>query len=82
MIEAIGYLAAILGILGFLPQVIKTVRTRKTRDISLASMAILSVGSTLWVIYGIGTMTKPIILTNTVITICAYILLAMKLRYK
>lgn len=82
MIEAIGYLAAILGIIGFVPQVVKTVRSRKTRDISLPSMIILSIGSTLWVIYGFATMTKPIILTNTVITVCAYTLLAMKLRYK
>lgn len=82
MTEVIGYLAAVLGIIGFLPQVIKTVRTRKTRDISLHSMALLSIGSTLWVIYGFATLTKPIILTNTVITVCAYTLLAMKLRYK
>jgi len=52
-ITIIGLIAGACTTISFLPQVFKIYRTRETRDLSLGMYIILSVGISLWVVYGI-----------------------------
>ena len=75
-IDLIGYLAGSLT-----PQVIKSWRTKSTKDISVIWTLIYLTGLTLWIIYGIGIASFPIIITITIEALLALSLLILKLLY-
>ncbi len=81
-VELLGYIAGVLTTASFAPQLIKTVKTKSTRDISFKMYAILSVGISLWLIYGVFHNSLPIILANGVSLCLVIIILALKLKYK
>ena len=66
MIVIIGYLAACLTTASVVPQIIHTLRTRDVRGISIPSWAALSVGISLWLIYGLYIGSGPVIISNAV----------------
>jgi MtN3 and saliva related transmembrane protein len=59
-IDFIGYVAATCTTLSFLPQLIRVVRLRSARDISLGMFLIFSVGTALWLTYGLLAHSKPV----------------------
>lgn len=65
--EVIGIIAGALSCTTFLPQVIKTWKSKSTKDVSLAMFLIASVGTTLWLIYGIMIKSISIIGTNIIV---------------
>lgn len=75
----VGLAATVLTIIAFLPQTIQVVRTRKTRDLSLATYSTLIVTSSLWTTYGIQEDDWALIITNTAIGICCFIIVSFKL---
>ena len=77
----LGLLAAAFTTAALLPQVIKTVKTKKTDDISLLMYIILSIGISLWLIYGLLTIDLPIILANSITLILTVIVLILKIRH-
>ncbi len=77
----LGLLAAAFTTAALLPQVIKTVKTKKTDDISLLMYVILSIGISLWLIYGLLTIDLPIILANSITLILTVIVLILKIRH-
>lgn len=62
--EIIGLAAACLTMFSFVPQVIKTARTRSSKDVSIVMLLQLSLGVSLWVVYGVYRRDPVIILAN------------------
>ena len=77
----IGFTAGILTTIAFLPQVILTWRTRRAAGVSLGMYAVFTAGTALWLAYGIGIGSVPVIASNGITLVLALCILAMKLRF-
>jgi MtN3 and saliva related transmembrane protein len=66
----------------FLPQAIKTIQTKNTSGISLYMYALFTLGTLLWLIYGIMSHSMPVTIANAITFIFASIILVYKLKYK
>jgi len=75
--EVIGIIAGALSCTTFLPQVIKTWKSKSTKDVSLTMFLIASVGTTLWLVYGIMINSISIIGTNIIVLIFSLIMLLL-----
>lgn len=80
MIELIGTLAALLGSIMYAPQAWRVIKTHHTKDLSLATQALLLIVSLLWIVYGVGKDSLPLIAVNSVIAILASIILVIKIK--
>ena len=78
----IGLLAAVCTTGAFVPQVVKVWGTKSTHDLSLKTFLLLSVGISLWLVYGLYLKDLPIIAANTVSIGLIIIILAFKIKYK
>ncbi len=76
----VGYMASICMICGYLPQAVQTIRTRETDGIAMPTFLALGAGSVLFVAQGILIDNMPIVLANTITTICSVIITIIKLR--
>lgn len=79
--ELIGYLAGFIVAISLVPQVFKSWKTKSTEDISIVWTLIYIVGLILWVIYGVGIISFPIIIAVTLEALLAISLLILKLKY-
>ena len=80
-ITIIGLIAGACTTISFLPQVFKIYRTREARGLSLGMYIILSVGISLWVVYGILSKNLPIIMANSIVFILCIWIVIMKIKY-
>lgn len=80
-IEFIGFAAAFCTTVAFVPQLVRVVRLRSAREISLPTFLLFSVGVFLWLIYGVRTGSKPVIVSNIFTLVLSLSILALKLRY-
>jgi len=78
----IGLIAAVCTTASFLPQAIQTIKTKDTKGISLSMYTLFTVGTILWLVYGILSTSYPIIVANIVTVILALIILTYKIKYK
>ena len=78
----IGLMAAFCTTLSFLPQAIHTIKTKNTSGISLLMYSIFTIGTLLWLAFGIMTNNLPVILANCITAILALVILGYKLKYK
>ena len=78
----IGLMAAFCTTLSFLPQAIHTIKTKNTSGISLLMYSIFTIGTFLWLAFGIMTNNLPVILANCITAILALVILGYKLKYK
>ena len=78
-VTLIGYAAATLTTLSFFPQAIKTVRSGDTRGISLPMYVLMTLGISLWGVYGLITGDGPLILANAITIVPALVVLQRKL---
>jgi len=81
MYKIIGLTAAILTMFAFLPQIGKALRTRSVKDVSIVTLIQLSLGVSLWIIYGIYRKDVIIILANSVTFLSMVILLYLYLLF-
>jgi MtN3 and saliva related transmembrane protein len=81
-ISAIGYLAAFGTTISFLPQAVKTIQTKDTSGISLPMYALFTLGTLLWLTYGVLSGSLPVAVANAVTFVFASIILIYKIRYK
>lgn len=65
--EVIGIIAGAFSCTTFLPQVIKTWKSKSTKDVSLTMFLIATLGTALWLIYGLMINSISIIGTNIVV---------------
>jgi MtN3 and saliva related transmembrane protein len=78
----IGYCAAFGTTISFLPQAVKTIKTKDTSGISLLMYSFFTMGTALWLTYGILTNDVPVATANLITFIFACIILAYKIKYK
>lgn len=80
-LDWIGFTAGILTTIAFLPQVILTWRSRRAAGVSLGMYAVFTVGTALWLAYGIAIGSVPVIASNGITLVLALCILAMKIRF-
>jgi MtN3 and saliva related transmembrane protein len=79
--DGIGYAAATMTTVSFLPQLIRVVKLRSARDISLGMFLIFTLGTTLWLVYGLLSRSVPVWLANGVTLVLSASILFLKLRF-
>lgn len=79
--ELIGYLAGFIVAISLTPQVIKAWRTKSTKDIPIAWTLTYITGLTLWIVYGFGIGSLPLMVTISIEVSMAFSLLVLKLKY-
>ena len=77
-----GSLAGTLTTIAFFPQAIKTWKTKSAEDISLGMFTLFAAGVFLWIVYGIGIGSVPVIIANTITFVLAVTILVFKIKYK
>ncbi|MCM8781708.1 MAG: SemiSWEET family transporter [Candidatus Omnitrophica bacterium] len=65
----------------FVPQIIKVINTKSAKDVSLTTMVQLSLGVSLWIIYGFHLNNFIIITANSVTLTSLMILLCLYFNY-
>ncbi len=81
-IEIIGYLAGIIVAIALSPQVIKAWTTKSTKDISIIWTVTYMLGLLLWITYGVGISSYPLIITISIEFLMLLSLFILKLIYK
>lgn len=71
---AIGSLAAFLTMFSFIPQIIKVFRHKSAKDVSVVTLLQLSLGVSLWIVYGIY-LKDPIIIVANAVTLTSLLIL-------
>ena len=82
IIKILGFMAAILTTFSFLPQAIKTIKDKDTKSMSLLMYSMFSLGVFFWMVYGFMNNDLPLFLANVVTFAFAFIILALKIKYK
>ncbi len=81
-VTIIGFLAAGVTMVSFLPQVVKTWRSGSSEDLSLGMYLLLTIGTVLWLSYGLMTDDLPIIVTNVVLLVLMSSVLAQMMWHR
>lgn len=81
IVSVIGYLAAVCTTVCFVPQLVRVWRLRSAREISLIMFSVFSLGTFLWLLYGIFLGSLPIILANSIALALSLGILVLKLRF-
>ncbi|WP_445292015.1 SemiSWEET family sugar transporter [Bdellovibrio sp. GT3] len=81
-ITALGLVAGVCTSLCGLPQVIKIYKTKSGKDVSYKTYIILSIGTALWIIYGIAKDDLAITITNSLNIAINFLLLTLKFKYQ
>jgi len=77
----IGLTAATLTMFAFIPQIIKMVKTKSAKDVSLITLIQLSLGVSLWIVYGIFIKDFVVILANCITLASLITLLFLYFNY-
>jgi len=80
-ITFVGFAAGAITSMGFIPQLIRGYRTKKLDDVSYWMPLVLTIGMTLWFIYGLLRSDLAIILANAFGIGCNGLLLILKKKY-
>lgn len=78
--DVIGSAAGTLTTIAFIPQVVRAWKTGSVEDLSLWMLLAFTTGVGLWTAYGVVTDALPLIVTNGITFVLAFMLLGMKLR--
>ena len=81
ILEILGLIAGAVTSMGYLPQLYRGYKTKKLEDISYYMPAVLAIGMTLWLIYGIFLEAFAVIIANIFGVLCSIILILMKKIY-
>ena len=82
LIEYLGFAAGILTTISFIPQVWHSWSTRDLGGISLRMYSLFTLGTLLWLIYGIAVGSWPISIANAVTFLLAGLVLSLKLIHR
>ncbi|MDC8438379.1 MAG: SemiSWEET transporter [Candidatus Nitrosotenuis sp.] len=80
-LTVLGSVASVLVSSSFIPQIIKGYKTKSLHDVSYLLMILISIGMSLWIVYGIEKQDVVIIGANVSTISLNIILLALKVRY-
>ncbi len=62
--EKLGFVAAGFSNMAYVPQFYKILKTRSAHDVSLLMYAFLMTGASIWLVYGVLTGQRPIVVNN------------------
>ena len=79
--SAAGTLAAICSMTSFAPQLVKIWREKDASSVSLHMYLVTVTGFALWIAYGLGIGSWPVIGSNSVCLLMSAGILALRLRY-
>ncbi len=79
--DLLGYSAACLTTLSFLPQAWHTFKTKDVSGISTGMYSVFTLGTALWLGYGIALSAWPVAGANAITLVLALGILVMKRRY-
>ena len=82
MEEIIGILAGIFTTIAAVPQIFRAWETKKVDDVSPKMFLVLTIGVSLWTVYGIMKQDAPIIITNGISTLLNITMLILILKFK
>ena len=85
MTDALGVMAATWGVLMAISpslQIRRILQRRSSRDVSIAYLAVLQVGFTLWVGYGLALGNPALVVSNGVAFLVGVATLAIALRFR
>jgi MtN3 and saliva related transmembrane protein len=77
-----GYFGSFLTSITFVPQVYKAWKTKSVGDLSLWMVLIVVLSASVWLVYGIGIDSKPVMIANSIILLMALLLVYFKLTFK
>jgi len=77
----IGYTAGALTTIAFLPQVLHVWKRKSADDLHMGTLISFTVGVTLWLVYGIFSRQKPVVVANAVTLALQCTILYLKVRY-
>ena len=80
--QLLGYAAGVITTISFIPQLIRLVKTKSGKDISFAMMLLFSTGVLAWLIYGVLTLSLPIIIANSLTLLISLGIMGLKLYYE
>jgi MtN3 and saliva related transmembrane protein len=81
-IEPVGYLGSFLTSITFIPQVYKAWQTKSIGDLSIWMVLIVNFSTVVWLLYGLGIGSGPVIVANSIVLIFSLLLLYFKLTFK
>jgi len=79
--EFLGFVAGALVTCSLIPQLVRVFKLRSAREISTLFNALLLLGISFWLVYGISLRLFPVILWNAIGAILVALLLYAKLKY-
>jgi MtN3 and saliva related transmembrane protein len=82
VVFVIGLLAGACTTLSFIPQVIQIWKRRSAEDISGTMFTVFSIGSFLWLLYGLGVHSVPVTVANAITLGLNLCVLALKWKFK
>jgi len=77
----IGLIAAACTTSAFVPQVVRVWRLKRAEEISLTTFLALSIGSLVWLIYGLLVSSLPVILANGVTFALVLTIFSLKVKW-
>jgi len=77
----VGLVAAACTTGAFVPQVVRLWRLKSAAEISLATFLVYSVGTLLWLLYGLEIASLPVIAANAATLALSLTMVALKLGY-
>jgi MtN3 and saliva related transmembrane protein len=79
--KCIGITAALLTMFGFVPQIMKMRKTRSAEDVSGVTLIQFSIGTALWILYGMHLNDFIIVGANSVSLAMVLIALTLYLKF-
>ncbi len=80
-VEWTGFAAAFCTTTAFVPQLWRVIKLKSARDISLGTFLLFSMGVFMWLIYGIYSGSKPVMVSNGCTLVLSLSILYLKLKY-
>lgn len=80
--DLLGIVAGTLTTISFIPQLLRILRTRSADDISWAMFSVFAMGTTLWIVWGVGQRAVPVILANAITLLLTAVIMFLKWRYR
>ncbi len=80
-IPLIGFAAAACTTAAFVPQVVRVWRLKRAEEICLVTVLALSIGSLVWLTYGLLISSLPIVLANGVTLVLVLTILLLKVMW-
>ena len=78
----LGLIAAVCTTVSFIPQLLQTWRTKKAGDVAWGMLITFTLGTILWLIYGILIRSMPVAVANAATLLLTLTILMLKIHYR